>query len=85
MSYTWMSSDLLDVPLEHLCVVGAVVALVAADGHPVLVRMLDVGTQVGHVGCPVAARVAHQVLALVVHRLVCVQQSPWAPCFSILF
>ena len=58
--------------------VGAVVALVAADGHPVLVRVLDVRTQVGHVGRPVAARVAHQVLALVVHRLVCVQQSPFS-------
>ena len=65
--------------------VGAVFALVTADGHPVLVRVLDVRAQVGHVGRPIAASVAHQVLALVVHRLVCVQQSPWAPCFSILF
>ena len=64
------------MPLEHLCVIGAVVALVAADRHPVLVGVLDMRAQVGHVGRPVATRVTHQVLALVVHRLVFVFNSP---------
>ena len=57
--------------------VGAVFALVAADGHPVLVGVLDVRAQVGHVGRPVAARVAHQVLALVMHRLICCSIVPF--------
>ena len=55
--------------LEHGGVVGPVVALVAANGKIVGVRLLHVVPQIGQVGRPVAAGVADQVLALVVHGL----------------
>ena len=58
--------------------VGPVVALVTANGQVVGVRLLHVVPQVGQVGRPVAAGVADQVLALVVHGLDVVLEEPVA-------